>query len=521
MSKIKILTGDYFKLFVKREEKVVLGRHYSNLWLLTAVLTLTFLAIAFSSASLNYLSYKMNDPFINWVDIQNEYGEGDIDGLLDGLSDTNNMKQFHFVAHQVDYTFNFNVFGKEEKQIQYPDFRFFQSFAGNPLLKSVLDRENVVDKCALSFESLSDDMIGVIVTYDFIKKLGYDDDFPAYLDMCRYGGSADTLGFPLFQGFAHVPVPIIAVVKRLPMNMDIIATKYFYEQLRNDLTYPFLLDNRKYAITLNYFVPSDIPETEFKEYIRSIGGELVFVPKQAPYLPLLRTFKPGYYVKVTGAYDDLTPQFVTSLHNKVVEKYGEYDIHRVYDYNFKPYQLPQGSYISIQFADLNNIRAFESFVKDTYRVQIEMEQINAKENFNAVSVMANILSWAIIVFSILCIMLFVVNLLQSYFQKVKRNLGTFKAFGIGNFELISVYVLIMISTIAGAIGLALAISYTIELILPLCGIMKDGAFSYLALWSPKTFYSIAVIMICSIATVYMVMKRLLSATPGDLIYDRQ
>ena len=68
MSKNSI-SGDYFRLFVRREGKVVLGRHYSNLWLLTGVLALTFLAIAFSNASLSYLSFKMNDPFINWLNI--------------------------------------------------------------------------------------------------------------------------------------------------------------------------------------------------------------------------------------------------------------------------------------------------------------------------------------------------------------------------------------------------------------------------------------------------------------------
>ena len=50
MSLLKYLSEDFFKLFVKREGKVVLGRHFSNLWLLVCVLTLTFLAIAFSNA---------------------------------------------------------------------------------------------------------------------------------------------------------------------------------------------------------------------------------------------------------------------------------------------------------------------------------------------------------------------------------------------------------------------------------------------------------------------------------------
>ena len=76
---------DYFKLFVCREGKIVLGRKFSNLWLLTGVLTLTFLAIAFSNASLGYLSFKMNDPFINWLNIENNSDKSDYYGLVQAL----------------------------------------------------------------------------------------------------------------------------------------------------------------------------------------------------------------------------------------------------------------------------------------------------------------------------------------------------------------------------------------------------------------------------------------------------
>ena len=150
-----------------------------------------------------------------------------------------------------------------------------------------------------------------------------------------------------------------------------------------------------------------------------------------------------------------------------------------------------------------------------------MSQINAKENFNSVSIMANILSWAIIAFSIICIILFIVNLLQSYFQKVKKNLGTFKAFGISNKELIGIYMLIMMGTILASILVSIALIWSVQSVLPLAGLMKDGAFNYLSLWNSKTYYSIFVILAGSAVTVLLVMKRLLSATPGDLIYDRQ
>ena len=65
----KIFSNDYLRLFIRRESRVVVGNRCVNLWVLTAMLVLTFLAIAFSNASLSYLKQKMDDPFTNWVNL--------------------------------------------------------------------------------------------------------------------------------------------------------------------------------------------------------------------------------------------------------------------------------------------------------------------------------------------------------------------------------------------------------------------------------------------------------------------
>ena len=520
MVKRNIKSDDYFKLFVRREGKVVLGRHYSNLWLLTSVLTLTFLAISFSNASLEYLSFKMNDPFINWVDIKNEYGEGDMTGLMKGLADSTVREEYHFVDLQMDYTTNKNFFGKDDDLIQYLSIRFFHSMAGNPLMESILDEDNVVDGASVEYSELTDDMVGVIITQDVMKRLGYTDK-PAFIDFLGASDGADQLGFNLLlqDRYARFPIPVIAIVKRLPGNMDMISTRYFYARLENDMTYPFNLNNREYAVSAHYFVPEGVDADEFSSFLSTTYGKDCDV--RSSFIPSVVTYAKGTLIGMSGPYHaEIDPFEIKRVDDAVSQKFGELGVKRVFDCKFVDRTLPQGDYLSVQFRDLNRIREFETYVKDTYKVKIEMSQINAKENFNAVSVMANILSWAIVAFSILCIILFIVNLFQSYFQKVKKNLGTFKAFGISNRQLISVYLLIMLLTILVSIIVSLSLSYTIEALLPLLGIMKDGTFNYFMLSNAKTFYSIVIILVASMLTVFIVMKRLLSATPGNLIYDR-
>lgn len=525
MKIFEVLKNDYFRLFVKREGKVVLGKNFSNLWLLTAVMTATFLAVAFSNASLYYLSYKMDDPFINWVDIKNEFGEGDFYGLEYALDNDENKEKFHYHSYQADYSYTYMFFGKDKSNVQYLKCRFFQDI-NSSLVEAILSEDNIVrDWTVQDVSEVSENTVGVIITEEVMKKLGYD-RAPSFIGYVSYSPGADEYGFDLVDGqWANAPVPVIAVVKRLPGNVDLISSTYFYQQTCNDYTYPFNMCKDDYARNLCYFIPSDVNMEKFEDSIAEIGSEYtsaeLVVDKNGFYTPEIIPFSAGEFV-IVDCYDDyLDYESWKSINAELMDAYAQDGVCRVFAYDFRHYELTQKSFISVHFEDLDMIREFEAYVRDSFKVKIEMSQINAKENFNAVSTMGNILSWVIIIFAIVCIILFIVNLLQSYFQKVKRNLGTFKAFGISNKDLISVYVLIMAVIILAAIFVSLSISWLSQGMLHICGVMKDGVFDYLMLWSGKTVCAVAVIILASIYTVYAVMHKLLKATPGDLIYDRQ
>ena len=71
------MVKEYLKLLAQRESKVVLGKYYSNMWILAIVFIATFVSIAFSNGSMIYLEEKMNDPFTNWVDIPRDNEKND------------------------------------------------------------------------------------------------------------------------------------------------------------------------------------------------------------------------------------------------------------------------------------------------------------------------------------------------------------------------------------------------------------------------------------------------------------
>lgn len=513
------MSSDYFRLFVKREGKVVLGKNFSSLWLLTIVLTLTLLAISFSNASMNYLSEKMNDPFINWVEIENMFeDEEPIDVLMSGLDNPENKLRFNYVDCSVDIQSTISFFGKDDNYTQYLSYRSFNSFVGNPIMNVILADENVVNGAAIPLDKLSDKQIGVIIKEDIIKNMGYE-EFPAYIDFASNSPGADTLGFRyITQEYARFPIPVLAVVKRLPGNVNMVSTRYFLEQVENDKQHPFHFFHREYATSIRYFIPKTIDREVFNSDVREIYENCLITDSD---LAKIATWKDGYFIEILAeGYAYFEPMEAAEIDAKILSKYGDKGVIRVFDINDCEDQTVQGDYVSVHFNDLSKIKEFDEYVRKNYGYKIEMEQVDTKDTFNAVTVMANILSWSIVGFSIICIILYIVNLFQSYFQKVKRNIGTFKAFGISNSQLIGVYVFIMFVITIISIIISLFVSFAIEMILPACGVMKDGTHNFLLLNSSMTWIAIGIILFSSIMSVYIVMSKLLSATPGNLIYDR-
>lgn len=520
----QILDNDYFKLFVKREGKVVLGKRYANMWLLCGVLFVTFMAIAFSNASLEYLDYKMNDPFINWVDIKNGFGADDFVGFTESVQHEAVKEEYHINNHQTD-KYNYPLYATATNDSRNLSCRYFADIQ-TPLVHAILDKDNVIGGHAIQLDKLDNESYGVIITQDaLMNKLGYK-EIPAFINyraVCDF--EAEEYGAEVLQGgrswFANVPVPVLAVVKRLPTNMDIIGTKYFYLQ---ETAATFNLCEPLYFSSFVYYLPKQVDVDEFMADLEQCTNEftdLSYYTNNNEQMPRMEGHAEGTFVSLKFDYEeDVDFAENKQIHDALMTQYAKKGVCRVYEYMDNIAVEDPDDYISIHFNDLNKIGAFQEFAKESFKIDIEMSQINAKENFNEVSIMANILSWTMIVFAIICIILFIVNLLQSYFQKVKRNLGTFKAFGMGNKDLISVYVLIMMVTICAAILIALCATLFLQELLPLLGIAKDDIYGYLALWNGKTLGAVVIILAASVCTVYAVMARLLKDTPGDLIYDR-
>ena len=532
-------------LLMRRESRVVLGRKAVGLWLLAMVLTATFLSIAFSKGSTSYLDEKMNDPFTNWVNINlreienGKVGDDKIFMLEEALDEDTLQLHYGFDGWQSVNWCSMDMVGNNNHSDAYSSLSY--EHLSNDLIAKVLSGDNVIQRYCIDGDSIDSLSMGVIATLGTIEKLGYNENnVPAFVNYNSNSEGADSLGVDLYDGkYARAPLPLLAVVKRLPMNKQVIVSKYLYKQAVGEGDdYPLCLNNNDYVRDLNFFVPEEIPDfsTEkissiLPDSLRKFFDEVLMSAESTQ--KKLKSWQKGHIWNVYFTQTVIPPlSVVRKIEECIMRHYASQGIVRVYDYkpvSDKAYRRTMGEnvreimdddIISIHFVRLDSIRAFEHYVRGAYGLQIEMTQVNAKENFSSVSNMASILTLALIVFSIIAIVLFVVNMLQSYFQKVKRNLGTFKAFGISTKELVMVYVTVVVGIVIMALAIALAVTWLVELLLPCFGLTKEGGAPHLILWNSRTLWAIAIILLCAVSSVLVVLRRLLRQTPGNLIYDR-
>ena len=514
----------YLKLLMARESKEVLGIHCSNLWLLTMVLIATFASIAFSEGSMIYLRNKMEDPFTNWVSITKATDNDRFNQFRESLNEPENKTKYDYRGVQMDQYTNYNIMGTDEHHIRYMEARFFEHIK-TPLVYAILDESNVIEGCQVDSATLSDKTLGFIITLDAAKRLGYDENnLPTYIQYLAANEGADSLGIKLvMDDFYPVSIPVLAVVKRLPNNVEMMSANFFYEQQHyNDHTHPFdFKEHEEYLHRLLYYVSDEVGEKVFTDYIASVvpdslksGLKVLEDPSGID----LKAWKKGKMYSVYIGAESLSRGLFQTVADKIDIHFDSNNVRRVHKLATEEHPSVRSSFISVEFNSLKHIHEFELYAKEN-GIQLEMSQVVSKENFNAVTIMAAILSAAMVIFSLICIIMFLVNMLQSYFQKVKRNIGTFKAFGMNARELIYTYTIILILIVCSAVIMALAVTWIIQIVLPFVGVEKEG-FNYFSLWNPTTYISSVVILISTILTVLIVMSRMLSQTPGDLIYDR-
>jgi len=517
--KEKAIHKDFRRVFYQKEGKELLGKNKINLWILISILFITFTAIGFASGSLKYLKKKMDDPYINWVNVNIPYvmgSEGEM--IKDRLNiDSVAKAEYHFNNVTAYYRFPLAFYSLEADGTIEVIGRSID--VNDPILEEIFKKKNKLKGRPFTDEN----DIGIIVTKEFLERFGYDINTPV-INMSVALGENNR---------EFVPVPIIAVLKELP-GMTMFATTPYFRQLKKEPPRgnPFRRDGTDEIIA---FIPGDTASGNIlKESVSQFFDNSNEYDKFSPWITITDnhlSYQTGYNVSVSFI-GEFSITDLDSIYSNLINSNELKDIKNeiVRFYNYKTYQVYSYSnydFLAINFENLTKVRNFQKYFFDEYKLRIDIAQIEAKENYSYVSKLTLIISFILIIFSVLVISMFVSNLLTRHLDKIKNNIGTFKAFGLSNKALLGIYFTLTLWFILFAMIIAFLFSLFfgavggVRLGLTIMNATIEPNETYFHLFNLWLLTSTTLVLLVSMLVIYFTASSILKRTPGDLIYNRQ
>jgi len=522
----------YASLFFEKEGKALTGKRRINFWILTTMLTLTFMAIGFANGSLDYLNKKMNNAFVKWMSITVPWRESDnAENIRLRLSDPELAGEFEYenVSAYVQYPLRFwkKTDDTNTERVKGRSVKF-DTQNKNPLVSELLRGKNLLygDTAMLGNTDLS-----LIVTKRFLNRLDMPPD-ATFVDM-EYTVNDIASAEPINL---RVPIPIRAVVEEIPGRNLLTYTLNFYETHGEKIEGAFDISQHR---DIHLFVPGKLENAQ-----KTLDAIKQFFKENVQY----KSEEPNY--RITGKHDmshaeghDIEITFYTILRSAKTDEIwakiqasplfadAPKDIKRIYLYDAARVR-DDISYdrISLYFNNLSKIRPFaDTLYRNPERmgarnpIEVDIAQIKEKENFNFLSKITKIIAWLLVGFGATSISLFLFNLLKMHLSKVKMKIGTLKAFGLGNGEAQGIYFRIILQFLVFSIVLSLLIAalsgYAADLMLA-DRIVGEAETSYFNLIHPNTLITLIILIVVTIFVSLYTIRTMLSKSPGDLIYNR-
>lgn len=546
--KIK-LPRPFAELFLQKECGQLIGKGNRNFFVFAFAIFVTLMIIGLASGQLNELRKEMNDPFVNTVDVLHKGGsaQGRIDAILDGLMGDSIRSQFGIdtIYKYNTFSFPFVDYSGAGEKMTYLDGRTIPF--NDPILNKIMDAEN--NPTGRKFNSPHE--TGIIITRDMLKKLGYD-------------AQTGFLPFPRKQGgvYYDVLLPVLAIVDRIPESKYIgknyfLCTPNFYDNYRKLGTGFLIPENERLKLLLStgatefnqpaggFFggcsrLPSGhddvLDETFIKAFETTIGEALAQLdePDGKKFTYSLYT-EPTYISGISHAIEitvTRTPRFSgfaqqqaffeMLVRQEPVKRFlKENKGSRVYQTYFsnttrKPYQYGRDN-IAINFEDAKKIREFADEFKKRTGLELDDAKVENMHTFYKVSRMTNTILVILIAFSVLALMLYISNLTNMHLYKIRKNIGTLKAFGT---EVHTIFQVLMVTFVTVSLLLPGILVIALEIFFSLTGILS---FSLISQGDAPLFTGLTVALIYTGAYIvyYFARKKYFALNPSDLIYSRE
>jgi hypothetical protein len=489
-------------MFFVNEYEVLAGSARKRQFFMGFVFFLTTLALAFAIGGLNFLAQRMDDPFTNWVDLPIS---PQVNEHLERLRSATANETFRdsFLLQSVDEYVIFrekfalksggNLTPKGRTIV--PDTKLFDKIAGEKS-SNVLQQPNPE---ANQHGSL-------IVTRTLLENLGYEQ--PDKLRKIAIDFDGQILYLDIF-----------AIVKTLPNLCEFVCTPDLYNALLDPTGTGFIQVGGSQNI-LQWIASPGIDTSSILQALTnwSIEAGRRIIEAEFTHFP----------AHASSNYQQVSVILNNFLNKEEQEELTEY-IRRTSNLNPSQFHLycevnsqvrrpalERPYYLAFNFARLDNVRALQEHLMLQYGIDLTMNQIEAKENFAIVSRLTWLLAASLFIFCVISIVSFLHSLLNAHLEKIKPNMGTFKAFGLSNQFLKKVYTKVILAFLGvSALGgwfAAAFVGWIIGMVMPNVP---------LAFLHPTPIILLLAIFSLSAFIARRLIQHTLVISPGNLIYGRE
>lgn len=524
-------------MFLRNELKSITAGGWGKRLTLPFFVFLAMLGVAFASSGLKYLSEKMDDPYVKWLDLpvtREMERDQNYERTKDSLDTWAGRNAYFLGDYQGYYRFPMRFFGSADDRESVLG-RTVDPVRDTLLLNRILGRMGTegTEQIVLDFrdsllEATGSEVAmwkkGLVITEELYRKL-FDD--------------ADPRKVAVQKGTFLTPVlDIIAVVNRLPSRSEFLCSP----SLQWSLTKPvsetkFQHDSRIDSLALVVSLP-DGKVNELRQRLLDSDwlkdAENVEVAAWNRGVPshnaraVIRFREPVNLLKRHEVFKLLKEESLRGMKPLMDSRYTFRKTNAFEQSGEQRGGVDRDKFnwLCLQFTDLAEIRPFSERILTDLEIELDLNKVESLENYRIVALLTRILGSLLFLFALACVVIFVANLVNSHLESIKENLGTFRAFGITKSFLIRLYALI----IGIILGVSIALSAVVLLIINLLGVFRsllsslrfDDALVEMNLRLADPWVALMVIILCSSAILTAVFSahRILRHPPGDLIYKR-
>jgi hypothetical protein len=533
-------------LFYFNESKELLGKHSKFFLQVLGLYVLTILSLGFANDGLLFLQEKMKDPFVYYVtaNLQGPFANNAANYrphmLEQYILDADSAQKYKYdtIYRYYDETGvtvqKIKAFGLENDS---QAVCFGRSVPAEDSLVSAVLKVNARNighgfRIKNKWNIKSYENYSIIVTYNLLERvLGHRVDVD-----------------PPFISINGFNVPIAAVVTQLPNKGDFLATDYFFEYYRSESGFKNCfqindsVDNKLFIMVDVLPSRSDSIQMYFNNAINELLAQDskykdILTETRCSFNPYTLTFRETSVIQIN--FNEFIPkslkeEFFSSLITMpgIREMSHQFKLSAnsiMLFYNPKPecdlsaLNTSTPMRLSINFKELKHVSEFSRNFSASTNIQLDLDKIKSMENYDFVTLLTYLLAGVLIFFSMISIIIFVQQIIRNHLNKIKMNLGTFKAFGI---EVKAIYntmifaFVFLSESIALIICLIIAETNAIYGVLTLFNDNIDKTYKYFYVGGYIPIGILIAMLLISFGSGAYVIQSILKNSPGNLIHDR-